>query len=110
MWKPQKSGSVLCAGCGSLVGIQDQQCMSCGRWNPGLWGFAPVLRRLGMDLGFVKIVLTGCIGLYVAALLIDPRTFEEGCSRRSPRASEPFFFLGRAAPYPSSSSGGGGPS
>ncbi len=50
--------------------------MTCGRWNPGMWGFAPVLRRLGMDLGFVKIVLMGCIGLYVATLLIDPQNIQ----------------------------------
>jgi len=71
MWKSQKSGSVLCSGCGTLVGVNDQRCMTCGRWNPGLWGFAPALRRLGMDLGFTNIVLGGCIGLYVLALLID---------------------------------------
>ena len=100
MWKPQKSGSVLCAGCGSLVGIQDQQCMSCGRWNPGLWGFAPVLRRLGMDLGFVKIVLTGCIGLYVAALLIDPQNIRGGMLSALSPSFRALFLFGASGAVP----------
>ena len=78
MWKSQKAGSVLCAGCGNLVGVHDQRCMTCGRWNPGLWGFAPLLRRLGMDLGFTNIVLGGCIGLYVLSLLIDLQDVSRG--------------------------------
>ena len=41
----------------------------CGRRNPGLWGYAPLLRRLGNDMGFVPLVVTGSIGLYVATLL-----------------------------------------
>ena len=78
MWEPQKSGSVLCAGCGNLVGVNDERCMNCGRWNPGLWGYAPVLRKLGMDLGFMQMVLWGCVGLYVATLLIDPSSIRTG--------------------------------
>ena len=27
----------------------------CGRSNPGLWGFGPLLRQLGADLGFVPL-------------------------------------------------------
>ena len=93
MWKSQKTGSVLCAGCGNLVGVQDQRCMTCGRWNPGLWGFAPVLRRLGQDLGFVKIVLGGCIGLYVLTLLIDLRDPSGGMlSALSPSIRALFLF------------------
>jgi membrane associated rhomboid family serine protease len=41
----------------------------CGRSNPGLWGFAPMLRRLGADLGFVPLVMGGSITLYVLTLL-----------------------------------------
>ncbi len=78
MWGPQKTGSVLCAGCGSLVGVNDERCMNCSRWNPGLWGYAPMLRRLGMDLGFTQMVLAGCVTLYVATLLIDPSSIRTG--------------------------------
>jgi rhomboid protease GluP len=71
MFKRQTAGSVVCPSCGSLVGIQDERCFRCGRWNPGLWGFAPLLRRLGNDLGFVPIVIGGCTLLYLVALLLS---------------------------------------
>jgi rhomboid protease GluP len=70
MFKRQRTGSVVCASCGSLVGVNDEQCYSCGRRNPGLWGFAPVLRRLGNDLGFVSLIVYGCGAMYVLALLL----------------------------------------
>ena len=70
MFKRQTTGSVVCASCGSLVGVNDEQCYSCGRRNPGLWGYAPILRRLGNDLGFVPLIIYGCAGLYVVGLLL----------------------------------------
>src|ERR1044071_7709043 len=66
----QKTGSVVCASCGSLVGVNDEQCYTCGRRNPGLWGFGPALRRLGADFGFVPLVIYGCVGLYMLSLVI----------------------------------------
>jgi rhomboid protease GluP len=69
MFKRQTTGSVVCSSCGSLVGVNDEQCYSCGRRNPGLWGFAPALRRFGNDLGFVPLVIYGSSALYVAMLL-----------------------------------------
>jgi rhomboid protease GluP len=70
MFKRQTTGSVVCASCGSLVGVNDAQCYSCGRRNPGLWGFAPLLRQLGNDFGFVPIVIYGCGALYVLSLAL----------------------------------------
>lgn len=70
MFKRQRTGSVVCASCGSLVGVNDEQCYTCGRRNPGLWGFGPALRRLGNDFGFLNIVLYGCCGLYFLGLAI----------------------------------------
>jgi rhomboid protease GluP len=67
----QKTGSVVCASCGSLVGVNDDTCYSCGRRNPGLWGFGPVLRRFGNDLGFVSLVIYGSAALYTATLLVS---------------------------------------
>ena len=61
---------MICTSCGSLVGVRDAQCLSCGRRNPGLWGFAPLLRRLGQDLGFVPLVTVTCGALYVLSLLM----------------------------------------
>ncbi|MBA2302690.1 MAG: rhomboid family intramembrane serine protease [Acidobacteria bacterium] len=70
MFKRQKTGSVVCVSCGSLVGVNDPQCYSCGRRNPGLWGYAPLLRRLGNDLGFVSLIVYGCGAMYGIALLL----------------------------------------
>jgi rhomboid protease GluP len=72
LFKRQTSGSVVCPACGKLVGVNEEKCFYCGRPNPGMWGFAPLLRRLGQDLGFVQVVMWGCGGLYIASLLIDP--------------------------------------
>ena len=71
MFKRQKTGSVVCPSCGSLVGINDDRCYTCGRRNPGMWGFAPLLRRFGNDAGFVSLVVYGCGVLYVATLLMS---------------------------------------
>ncbi len=69
MFTRQKTGSVVCASCGSLVGVNDDRCYSCGRRNPGLWGFGPMLRRFGNDLGFVSLVVYGCSILYALTLI-----------------------------------------
>jgi rhomboid protease GluP len=70
MFNRQRTGSVVCPSCGSLVGVNDEQCYSCGRHNPGLWGFAPLLRRLGNDFGFVPLVVYGCSALYLLSLVL----------------------------------------
>ena len=71
MLRRQTSGSVVCATCGSLVGVNDDTCYSCGRRNPGLWGYAGAIRRLGSDLGFVQVVIIGSSILYVLSLLMS---------------------------------------
>jgi rhomboid protease GluP len=71
MLKRQKTGSVVCVSCGSLVGVRDEKCFNCGRRNPGLWGFAPLLRNLGNDLGFVTLVVWGSGALYAISLLLS---------------------------------------
>jgi rhomboid protease GluP len=71
LFRRQTSGSVVCTSCGSLVGVRDDKCLNCGRRNPGLWGFAPLLRSLGNDLGFVTLVIWGCGALYVISLLLS---------------------------------------
>jgi rhomboid protease GluP len=71
MWKRQRTGSVVCISCGSLVGVHDERCYTCGRRNPGLWGFAPAVRSLGRDLGFVTFVVGACIVFYVATLVMS---------------------------------------
>src|SRR6185295_4612382 len=70
MFKRQTTGSVVCPSCRSLVGVNDATCYSCGRRNPGLWGFAPLVRALGQDLGCGPLVMGLCAVLYVLSLLI----------------------------------------
>jgi len=65
----KRTGSVLCTSCGVLVGVNDDKCYNCGRRNPALWGFAPALRALGNDLGFVPIVIGLCAIMYVLTLV-----------------------------------------
>lgn len=55
------------------MGVRDDKCYSCGLANPGLWGFAPALRRLGVDLGFVPLVVGVSSLLYVLTLLVSGR-------------------------------------
>ena len=71
MFKRQTTGSVVCVSCGYLVGVNDDVCYHCGRRNPGLWGFAPAVRRLGNDAGFVPFVTGMCIVMYVLSLLLS---------------------------------------
>jgi rhomboid protease GluP len=71
MIKRQTEGSVICASCGVLVGVNDATCYNCGRRNPGLWGFGRALRALGTDLGFVSIVTGGTIILFVLSLVMS---------------------------------------
>jgi rhomboid protease GluP len=67
---------VVCPSCGSLVGVRDDKCYSCGRSNPGLWGFAPLLRQLGADLGFVPFTIGASSIIYVLTLLMSGRELE----------------------------------
>ncbi len=69
MFGRQTSGSVVCVSCGYLVGVNDDRCYHCGRRNPGLWGFAPAIRHLGHDLGFVPFVTGTCVVAYALTLL-----------------------------------------
>jgi len=69
LFKRQRTGSVLCTSCGVLVGVNDETCYNCGRRNPALWGFAPALRSLGADLGFVPFVIGACVIVYALTLV-----------------------------------------
>jgi len=105
--KRQTAGSVVCASCGYLVGVNDATCYNCGRRNPGLWGYAPALRSLGQDLGFVQFMTVLCLIMYALTLLATgPGVFGGGMfSFLSPSGpvlaqygaagSVPVFLLGR---------------
>ena len=81
--KRKTEGSVLCTSCGVLVGVNDESCYNCGRRNPGLWGYAPALRSLGQDMGFVPLVIGATITLYVLALLLSRGELGMGLSPSS---------------------------
>jgi membrane associated rhomboid family serine protease len=76
MFRRRTTGSVVCPSCGSLVGVRDDKCYTCGRTNPGLWGFAPLLRQFGVDLGFIQIVIGGSTALYALSLLTSGRDLQ----------------------------------
>jgi membrane associated rhomboid family serine protease len=58
-----------------------------------MWGFAPVLTRLGRDMGFVPFVMTSCVALYAASLLIDrPNSIGGVLDLLSPTATGLFYF------------------
>jgi rhomboid protease GluP len=69
VFKRKTEGSVLCSSCGVLVGVGDDTCYNCGRRNPSLWGFAPALRALGGDLGFVPFVMGASVIIYGLTLI-----------------------------------------
>jgi rhomboid protease GluP len=97
----QTSGSVVCMSCRTLVGVNDDRCYNCGRRNPGLWGYAPVVRSLGQDLGFVPLTMAVSGGLYVISLLLSGPNIRMGglFSFLSP-SIESLFVLGASGAVP----------
>jgi rhomboid protease GluP len=88
-----RTGSTLCPSCGQLVGVNDAQCLGCGRRNPGMWGFGSALRGLGRDMGFLPLVFWGCGAAYLATLASDPGGIEMGgLSFGSPSIQSLFLF------------------
>src|SRR6185295_13489209 len=102
VFQRRTTGSVVCPSCGSLVGVRDDKCYSCGRSNPGLWGFAPLLRQLGADLGFVPLVIGASATLYVLTLLMsgpDLQIASGGFSILAP-STRALFLFGMSGAYP----------
>lgn len=78
MFQRQRTGSVVCPSCGKLVGVNDAKCLNCGRPFPGMWGFAPLLRRLGQDMGFVPVIMGLCGILYALTLVTNIQGVQMG--------------------------------
>ena len=75
----QAQGSIVCAGCNNLVGINEERCPFCGAWRPGLFGWAPVLRSVvGNRLDLIPLIVGTCVTLYALALLLQPEAIFEG--------------------------------
>jgi len=75
------TGTILCPSCGRLTTAEAEQCLVCGRRNPGMWGFAAPLRAIFGQHSFTNVVTVACIALYVVGLMLDPRA---AFSARSP--------------------------
>jgi rhomboid protease GluP len=95
--KRKTEGSVLCASCGVLVGVNDETCYNCGRRNPGLWGYAPALRSFGQDLGFVPLVMGGTILMFGLSVLLSGGEMQMLTLSPSPRI---LFLLGASGAMP----------
>lgn len=67
------TGTILCPSCGRLTSAEAEQCLVCGRRNPGMWGFAAPLRAIFGQHSFTNVVTVACIALYVVSLMLDPR-------------------------------------
>ncbi|MCY4078185.1 MAG: rhomboid family intramembrane serine protease [Acidobacteria bacterium] len=75
----QAQGSIVCAGCNNLVGINEERCPFCGAWRPGLFGWAPVLRSVvGNRLDLIPLIVGTCVTLYALALLLQPEAIFQG--------------------------------
>ena len=69
----QSQGSMICPHCGKLIGVGEEKCPFCGAWRPGLYGWTPALQQLfGRRLDLITIIVSTCIALYVATLVLDP--------------------------------------
>jgi rhomboid protease GluP len=83
------------------VGVNDAQCLNCGRRNPGMWGFASALRGLGRDLGFVPLVMWGCGAAYLATLVSDPSGIQmSGIFSMGSPSIESLFLFGASGSVP----------
>ena len=91
---------MVCPSCGKLVGVNDERCYSCGRPNPGLWGYAGALRRLGADFGFTGIVIGACAVLYVVALVLGPGPASRGPLSILSPGTRSLFLLGASGSIP----------
>jgi rhomboid protease GluP len=101
VFQRRTTGSVVCPSCGSLVGVRDDKCYTCGRSNPGLWGFGPMLRQIGADFGFAPLVLGTCVTLWVVTLLMSGSAIRVGniMSALSP-STEILFLFGASGAIP----------
>ena len=101
MFKKQTSGSVICRTCRNLVGVNDPVCFNCGTKNPGLWGYAPLLQRLGQDLGFVNFVTALCVIFYLLSLAVDPTNIGmQGMMNMLSPSIQGLFLLGASGAVP----------
>jgi rhomboid protease GluP len=67
--------SFLCPNCGLLISLSEEVCPYCGLRAPAAkWRRLPVFKLLADPVLLVKSVIGVNIGMFVLALLLDPRT------------------------------------
>ena len=67
--------SFLCPNCGLLISLSEEVCPYCGLRSPAAaWRRLPVFKLLADPNLLVKSVIGVTIGMFVLALLLDPRT------------------------------------
>lgn len=75
----QGQGSIVCAQCNNLIGINEEHCPFCGAWRPGLFGWAPVIRSvIGSRLDLITLIVGACVTLYALGLLLQPEALLQG--------------------------------
>ncbi len=95
----RRTGSVLCPGCGQLVGVRDAECLNCGRRNPGMFGFAGALRFEAAALA--NVILGANIGLFLVSLLLSVGQIGmSGFFRMLSPSGDVLFNLGAAGALP----------
>ena len=81
--------------------MRDDKCYSCGRSNPGLWGFGPVLRNIGADFGFGPLVIGACVTLYAVTLLMSGSAIRmEGIMSMLAPSTPVLFLFGASGAIP----------
>lgn len=99
MFERQRTGSLLCPSCRQLVGVNDPECFHCGRKNPGLFGYAGLLRGFDADHVFVTLVMWTCAALFLCALAIDVSGIRFGGDLFRPSTAS-LFVLGASGEVP----------
>ena len=75
----QAQGSIVCAQCNNLIGINEEHCPFCGAWRPGLFGWAPVIRSvIGSRLELITLIGGACVTLYALGLFLQPEALLQG--------------------------------
>lgn len=65
--------AVLCTRCRRLVSADEKVCPYCGARQPALFGLGPAWSRFFREsFDPVWMLVTACVGLYVASLALDP--------------------------------------
>ncbi|MBI3826229.1 MAG: rhomboid family intramembrane serine protease [Candidatus Rokubacteria bacterium] len=73
MFDKRPTRTILCPSCGRLTRADADECLSCGRRRPGMFGLSDALRRLFRLGGVTNAITVACVAIYVASLLLDPR-------------------------------------